>query len=38
MVFSETEHLGEVLDELSTTSVVFFRSERELECVHLYGA
>ena len=37
LVISGTEHLVEVLDELSTTSVVFFRSERELECMCLYG-
>ena len=35
---SGTEHLVEVLDELSTTSVVFFRSKRELEYMCLYGA
>ena len=31
LVFSGTEHLVEVLDKLSSTSVDFFRSERELE-------
>ena len=29
MVISVTEHQVEVVDKLSTTSVVFFRSERE---------
>ena len=38
LVISVTEHLVEVVDKLSTTSVVFFRSERKLECMHLYGA
>ena len=33
-----TEHLVEVVDKLSTTTVVFFRSERILKCKHLYGA
>ena len=37
MVFSGTEHLVEVLDELSSTTVDFFRSERELEYMCLYG-
>ena len=36
--FSVTEHLVEVVDKLSTTAVVFFRSERILKCKHLYGA
>ena len=35
--FSGTEHLVEVLDKLSSTSLDFFRSERELECMCLYG-
>ena len=38
LVFSVTEHLVEVVDNLSTTAVVFFRSERILKCKHLYGA
>ena len=38
LVISVTEHLVEVLDKLSTTSVVFFGAERELEYMHLYGA
>ena len=36
--FSVTEHLVEVVDKLSTTAVVFFRSERILKCNCLYGA
>ena len=35
--YSGTEHLVDVLEKLSTTSVVYFRSERELEFMHLYG-
>ena len=38
LVISVTEHLVEVVDKLSTTAVVFFRSERILKCKHLYGA
>ena len=38
LVISVTEHLVEVVDKLSTSSVVFFRSERKLECMCLYGA
>ena len=38
LVISVTEHLVEVVDKLSTTTVVFFRSERILKCQHLYGA
>ena len=38
LVISVTEHLVEVVDKLSTTTVVFFRSERTLKCKHLYGA
>ena len=38
LVISVTEHLVEVVDKLSTTAVVFFRSERILKCMHLYGA
>ena len=38
LVISITEHLVEVVDKLSTTTVVFFRSERELEYMCLYGA
>ena len=38
LVISVTEHLVEVVDKLSTTSVVFFMSERELECMCLYEA
>ena len=38
LVISGTEHLVEVVDKLSTTTVVFFRSERILKCKHLYGA
>ena len=37
MVFSGTEHLVEVLDKLSATAVDFFRSERELKYMCLYG-
>ena len=37
LVLSWTEHLVEVLDKLSSTSVDFFRSQRELEYMHLYG-
>ena len=36
LVFSVTEHLVEVVDKLSTTAVVFFRSERILICKCLY--
>ena len=35
LVISVTEHLVEVVDNLSTTSVVSFRSEMELECILL---
>ena len=35
--FSGTEHLVVLEDKLSTTTVVFFRSEMELKCKHLYG-
>ena len=38
LVISVTEHLVEVVDKLSTTAVVFFRSERILKCRHLYRA
>ena len=38
LVISVTEHLVEVVDKLSTTAVVFIRSERELEYMCLYGA
>ena len=38
LVISGTEHLVEVVDKLSTTTVVFFRSERILKCKCLYGA
>ena len=38
LVISVTEHLVEVVDKLSTTSLVFFRSERILKCMHLHGA
>ena len=38
LVVSVTEHLVEVVDKLSTTAVVFFRSERILKCKCLYGA
>ena len=37
LLFSGIDHLVEVLDKLSTTSVVFFGSERELQYMHLYG-
>ena len=37
LVISVTEHLVEVVDKLSTTAVVFFRSERILKCKCLYG-
>ena len=37
LVISVTEHLVKVVDKLSTTAVVFFRSERILKCKHLYG-
>ena len=37
LVISVTEHLVEVVGKLSTTAVVFFRSERILKCKHLYG-
>ena len=37
LVISVTEHLVEAVDKLSTTAVVFFRSERILKCKHLYG-
>ena len=37
LVISGTEHLVEVVEKLSTTAVVFFRSERILKCKHLYG-
>ena len=38
LVISVTEHLVEVVDKLSTTVVVFFRSEEILKCKCLYGA
>ena len=38
LVISVTEHLVEVVDKLSTTAVVFFRSERILKYKCLYGA
>ena len=38
LVMSGTEYLVEVLDKLSMTAVVFFRSERILTCKCLYGA
>ena len=38
LAISVTDHLVEVVDKLSTTAVVFFRSERILKCKHLYGA
>ena len=38
LVISVTEQLVEVVDKLSTTAVVFFRSERILKCKHSYGA
>ena len=38
LVISVTEHLVEVVDKLSTTAVVFFRSERILKCKCLYGS
>ena len=38
LLISVTEHLVEVVDKLSTTAVVFFRSERILKCKCLYGA
>ena len=38
LVISVKEHLVEVVDKLSTTVVVFFRSERILKCKCLYGA
>ena len=38
LVISVTEHLVKVGDKLSTASVVFFRSERILKCMCLYGA
>ena len=38
LVFSGTVHLVVLVDKLSTTAVVFFRSERRLKCKHLYGA
>ena len=37
LVFFVTEHLVEVVDKLSTTAVVFFRSERILKYKCLYG-
>ena len=37
LVISGTEHLVEVLDKLSTTAVVFFRSERILKCKEISG-
>ena len=37
LVFSGTEYLVVLEDKLSTTTVVFFRSERELKCKRLYG-
>ena len=38
LVIFVTEHVVEVADKLSTTAVVFFRSERILQCKCLYGA
>ena len=38
LVISGTEHLVAVVDKLSTTTVVFFRSEGILKGKHLYGA
>ena len=38
LVISVTEHLVEAVDKLSTTAVVFFRSERILKCKCLYWA
>ena len=38
MVISVTEHLVEVVDKLSTPTVVFFSPERILKCMHLYVA
>ena len=38
LVISVTEHLVEVVDKLSTTTVVFFRFKRILKCKCLYGA
>ena len=38
LVISVTEHLVAVVNKLSTTAVVFFRSERILKCKCLYGA
>ena len=37
LVISVKEHLVKEVDKLSTTSVVFFRSERILACKCLYG-
>ena len=37
LVISVTEHLVEVVDKLSTTAVVLFRSARILKCKCLYG-
>ena len=36
LVISVTEHVVEVADKLSTTAVVFFRSERVLKCKGLH--
>ena len=38
LVISVIEHRVEVVDKLSSTAVVFFRSERILKCKCLYGA
>ena len=38
LVISATEHPLEVVDKLSSTAVVFFRSEKILKCKHLHGA
>ena len=37
LVVSVTEHPVEVVDKLSTTAVVFFRSERILKCKLIWG-
>ena len=37
LVFSGTVHLVVLVDKLSITTVVFFRSEGILKCKHLYG-
>ena len=38
LVISGTEHLVEVVDKLTTTTVVFFGSERILKCKHVFKA